>query len=107
MTNYPRIIAVRTGRDTYLVETSEGRGVVYSLHSSAVSPEMKIDAFIKFGYWEEFDGSMTVGELLKQWKRKERHTDLHLHDLDDHEFTKKVNAIYRTVKFGEDGGNTE
>lgn len=60
---YPRIIAVRSGGDSYLVETSEGRGVVYVLRSRIVSEEMQLDAFLKFGYWEELQESMMIDEL--------------------------------------------
>ncbi|MGI5823364.1 MAG: hypothetical protein ACOX6Z_05410 [Dethiobacteria bacterium] len=59
-----KIIATR-GDNIFILQTSQTRGYVVNLAEGTTSEEMEIDAFLKFGYWEPYNGSITVGELLK------------------------------------------
>lgn len=63
-TEYPRIVAVREGGDAYLVEVAKGRGVVYHGRPLRRSPEMDLDAFLKFGWWVEANGSLRLEDIV-------------------------------------------
>jgi len=60
---YPKIIAYQDSR--YIVQTSEDKAYVYDTETKYKSKEMHPAAFIKFGYWEVFEGDQSI---LKSFK---------------------------------------
>jgi len=59
----PKIVAVR-GKDIYLIQTSKNRGFVFSKEDKSTSKEMDLDAFLKFGYWEPYEGNLEPNKLI-------------------------------------------
>lgn len=60
-----KIIATR-GSNTFLIIKSDERGYVLSLDTGTISEEMDVNAFLKFGYWEEYEGAETPKSLKEQ-----------------------------------------
>jgi len=66
-----KIIATR-GDNIFILQTSQTKGYVINLDEAIVSEKMEIDAFLKFGYWEPYNGPVTADELLKIINEKNR-----------------------------------
>ncbi len=60
-----KIIATR-GSSTFLIVKSNGRGYVLSLDTGTISEEMDVNAFLKFGYWEEYEGAENPKSLKER-----------------------------------------
>lgn len=66
-----KIIATR-GDNIFILQTSQTKGYVVNLGEGIVSEKMEINAFLKFGYWEPYEGPVTADELLKIINKKNR-----------------------------------
>lgn len=56
-------IVAHIGSDLFLVQTSENRAYLVDIRRKIKTDEKPIDIWAKMGYWEEYKGKMTVGEL--------------------------------------------
>ena len=68
-----KIIATR-GDNIFILQTSQTKSYVVNLEEQTVSEEMEIDTFLKFGYWEPYNGPVKAEELLKVVNEKRRNT---------------------------------
>lgn len=59
-----KIIAARDD-NIFILQTSQRKDYVANLAEGTTSEEMEIDIFLKFGYWEPYDGLVTADRLLK------------------------------------------